>query len=262
MRLADQDTYRTPPDRRRSWLARPCPWPRVAFFLPGLRGGFRSSRLAKRGLYDDQRWVEASLAILRAMEGVGMRVTIEGMQHLRGLDRPAVFLGNHMSTLETFVLPGIIQPLRPVTFVVKESLLDYPVFGPVMRARDPVAVGRRNPREDLTAVFEGGRERLARGVSIVVFPQTTRTRTFDRSQFNSIGVKLAARAGAPVVPLALKTDAWGNGRWVKDLGPVDPRIPVRLRFGAPLPVEGKGAAAQEAAVRFIEEAVQEWSEDA
>ncbi len=258
MALADQDTYQTPPGLRRSLLARLSPWPALAFYPPVFRIVQRASRLARRGLYGNREWVESSLGIVRVMEGVGMRLAVEGLGHVRALAEPAVFVGNHMSTLETFVLPAILQPLRPITFVVKEALLTYPVFGPVMRSRDPIAVGRANPREDLRAVLEGGQERLARGVSLVVFPQTTRSTAFDPAHFNTIGVKLAARAGVPVVPLALKTDAWGNGRLLKDFGRVDPSLQVHFRFGAPLAAEGKGAAAQKATVGFIRAALEEW----
>jgi len=261
MLLADRDTYRTAPQKPRSLLARLSPWPELAFYLPVLRIVFRSARLARRGRYGDDEWVEASRGIIRSMEAVGMELAVEGLNHLRVPTEPVVIIGNHMSTLETFVLPAMIQPVRPVTFVVKESLLTYPVFGPVMRSRDPVAVGRTNPREDLKAVLEGGQQRLARGISLIVFPQTTRTPVFDPEQFNSVGVKLAARAGVPVIPLALKTDAWGNGRMFKDFGRVNPGLPVRFRFGAPLSPEGKGTAAQETTVRFIRDALAEWEEE-
>jgi len=258
MPLSDRDTYRTPPRPPRSRLARISPWPELAFYPSMLRIVFWSSRLARQGRYGDDQWVEASRRTRQALEAVGVRFVVEGLEHLWGLSGPAVFVGNHMSTLETFVLPSLIQPIRPVTFVVKKSLLTYPVFGPVMRARNPVAVGRTNPREDLKAVLEGGQERLGRGISLIVFPQTTRTPIFDPEQFNSIGAKLAARAGVPLVPLALKTDAWGNGRLLKDFGRVNPSLPVHFRFGAPMAAEGKGASAQEATVRFIREALAEW----
>jgi 1-acyl-sn-glycerol-3-phosphate acyltransferase len=258
MALADQDTYQTPPGRRRSLLARVSRWPGLAFYLPVLRIVVRSGWLAVRGAYGDAEWVVASLGVIRAMEGVGMRLTIEGMGHLRGLGGPAVFVGNHMSTLETFVLPAIIQPVGAVTFVVKDTLLRYPVFGPVLRSRDPIAVGRENPREDLRAVFEGGQERLARGKSVIVFPQGLRSPGFDPARFNTLGVKLAARAGVPVVPLALRTDAWGSGRFLKDFGRVDPSLPVHFRFGAPIPPDGSGADAHQAVIRFIQDALAEW----
>lgn len=254
--LADRDTYCTAPDARLTWLAR---WaPALAFYLPVLRIVFRSSREAGRGVYDGARWTESSVDILRAMESVGMRVTIEGMHVLRAFDGPAVFVANHMSTLETFVLPCLIQPVKPVTFVVKEDLVRYPVFGPIMRSRDPITVGRANPREDLAAVLRGGEERIRRGVSIIVFPQGTRFSEVSAEQFNSLGAKLASRVGVPLVPVALDSAAWGTGRLVKDLGPIDPGRPVRFRFGEPLAPLGKGAENHEAAVRFIVDTVRAW----
>ncbi|MDW7709965.1 MAG: lysophospholipid acyltransferase family protein [Deferrisomatales bacterium] len=258
MALADLDTYQTPPGRRPSVLARLSPWPALAFYPAVLRIVWRSGRLARRGAYGDAQWVAASLGIIGAMERAGMRLVVEGMEHLRGLGGPAVFVANHMSTLETFVLPAIIQPVRPITFVVKDTLLQYPVFGPVLRSRDPIPVARKNPREDLKAVFDGGAQRLARGVSVIVFPQGVRSPGFDPSQFNTLGVKLAARAGVAVVPLALRTDAWGSGRILKDFGRVDPSLPVRFRFGPALVPERKGAAVQDAVVGFIQEALVEW----
>ncbi|HTU03505.1 MAG TPA: lysophospholipid acyltransferase family protein, partial [Candidatus Sulfotelmatobacter sp.] len=128
----------------------------------------------------------------------------------------------------------------------------------VMRSRDPIVVGRVNPREDLKAVLEGGAERLARGVSIVVFPQTTRTPVFDPAEFNTIGVKLAKRAGVPVVPLALKTDAWGEGRLIKDLGRIDPSKTVHFAFGAPRCIAGRGSEEHEEIVRYISAHLAAW----
>jgi len=250
MPLAEQPRYETPPARRKSLLARLSPWPELALYAPVLAIVTRSRWQVARGRYDGDHWVASSEAVLRALEGVGVRVTIEGTEHVRGLDGPAVFVGNHMSTLETFVLPAVIHPVRPVTFVVKASLLRYPLFGPILRSRDPIAVGRQNPREDLATVFREGQERLGRGVSVIVFPQTTRS--------TSIGAKLAARAGAPLVPLALRTDAWGNGRRIKDFGPVRPDIPVRFRFGPPIPPDRRGTEAHRACVDFLRETLQGW----
>ena len=102
-------------------------------------------------------------------------------------------------------------------------------------------------------------ERLQSGISIVVFPQKTRSPLFDPAAFNSIGIKLAKRAQVPVVPLALKTDAWGNGKHVKDVGVIDPTKEVHFAFGRPLPVTGSGSDAQQAVVAFIREHLLAWS---
>jgi 1-acyl-sn-glycerol-3-phosphate acyltransferase len=248
--------YVTPP-RRVSLFARA--FPSLSFYRRFLAIVFGSSVQARRGLYGDAEWCRSSHEVLKTLESVGVRFEITGIEHLERLPSPCVVIANHMSVLETNVLPVIIQPIRPVTFVVKQSLLDYPVFKHVMRSRDPIAVTRGNPREDFKAVIEGGSERLARGVSIIVFPQTTRTRRFDASQFNSIGVKLALRANAPVVPLALLTDAWGNGRWIKDFGKIDPARTVHFAFGEPLEIQARGTEDHQKIIRFIEERLARWS---
>jgi 1-acyl-sn-glycerol-3-phosphate acyltransferase len=228
-------------------------------FWPGLfLVVWRASTLAKRHRYSDEQWSQSSLTTLRLLERAGVRLEVTGLEHVASVPGPCVFIGNHMSTLETFVLPVILLPFKRVTFVVKESLLTYPLFGHVMRSRDPIAVGRTNPREDLTAVLEGGAARLAAGISLVIFPQTTRTSAFDPQEFNSIGIKLARRAGVPVVPLALKTDAWGNGKFAKDFGKIDPAKRVHFAFGPPLRVQGRGAEEHEAIVAFITEHLRAW----
>jgi 1-acyl-sn-glycerol-3-phosphate acyltransferase len=127
-----------------------------------------------------------------------------------------------------------------------------------MRSRDPVAVTRTNPRQDLKTVMEGGKERLANGISLIVFPQTTRYDVLRPEEFNTIGVKLAQRAGVPVVPLALLTDAWGVGKWIKDVGKIDPSRTVHLAFGEPIRVQGRGGEEHEAVIAFIQERLQAW----
>ena len=190
-----------------------------------------------------------------------MHVDISGINHIEQLNEPCVIIGNHMSLLETIVLPVMIRPIRKVTYIVKQGLLHYPVFGHVMRSRNPIAVTRTNPRNDLKAVVDGGMERLKRGISIIVFPQTTRMPVFDQSQFSTIGVKLAQKADVPIVPLALKTDAWGNGKYLKDFGKIDPDKHVHFAFDAPIRVKGRGAAAHMAIIEFITQKLAEWSAD-
>ena len=215
---------------------------------------------ASKGLCDDTAWVYASAWVADLIERMGCPIEIEGMNAIEAVDGPCLFVANHMSTLETFMLPAMIRPRRPVTFVVKKSLTTMPLFGPVMCSRDPIVVGRTNPREDLTAVLEGGLERLKKGISIIVFPQHTRSREFNPQMFNSIGVKLAKKAGVPIVPLALKTDAWGQGTKIKELGPVRVGMTVRYNFASPISVTGQGKEEQAAICQHIERLLGQWQQ--
>lgn len=232
------------------------------FYYPAMaRIVWRASRMARLGHYGDREWGDSSAEIIRALEDVGVRLRIEGRENFATLPSPCVFIGNHMSTLETFALPALIVRSKPVTFVVKKSLTEYPVFRHVMVSRNPVTVERVNPRDDFKVVMEEGLKRIENGISIVVFPQTTRTADFDPGQFNTIGIKLAKRAGVPVIPVALRTDAWGNGRLIKDFGRIDPSRTVRFAFGPPLEVRGGGQAEHGSVVDFIQGKLKEWKEE-
>lgn len=214
--------------------------------------------MAKRGRYGDEDWIASSLEVLRRLEEVGVNIEISGIENLEQQHQPVVFVANHMSMMETMLLPVIIQPIMPVTFVIKQSLLDYPVFRHIMRSRNPVAVTRTNPRQDLKIVMSEGINRLQAGVSIIVFPQTTRSHTFDPAQMSSIGVKLAKKAGVPVVPIALKTDCWQNGTWIKDFGVLDISKKAHYCFGAPRLITGKGDEEQAEVNGFIAGALRRW----
>lgn len=212
-------------------------------------------------MYPAEKWAESSFEIIHALENIGAFIEISGLENLKNFDGPAVFISNHMSTLETLVLPSIIQPLKPVTFVVKESLVTMPVFGPIMRSRDPILVSRTNAREDLKTVMEKGTEKLRSGLSIVVFPQSTRSSAFNPEEFNTLGIKLALKANVPVVPIALKTDAWGIGKKIKDFGPIDIRKKIHFTFGERIVVQNRGTEEHQNIINFITEHLDVWNKD-
>ena len=218
----------------------------------------RSRKQAVAGVYDDEAWADSSYFIMKFIERTGGRFHITGMENIAESPEPVLFIGNHMSTLETMVLPVIIAPRRRVTFVVKESLVRHPLFGDVMRSRDPIVVGRTDPRKDLEAVLNGGMELLSRGISVIIFPQSTRTVVFRPEDFNSLGVKLAKRAGVKVVPFALKTDFWGQGRVMKELGRLDSSKHIYFRFGEPFEVMGSGKEENQSIIDFIRASLDEW----
>ncbi len=234
--------------------------PSIVFYTKLLLIILRSSHKAKRNLYDTSEWFKSSMEVLRALESVGVKINISGIDNFKNLKESCVFIANHMSTLETFVLPCIIAPFKEVTFVVKKSLVDYPIFGHIMRSRDPITVTRKEPRKDLLSVLEKGSKKLKSGVSIVIFPQTTRTTDFNPSDFNSIGIKLARKAEVPVIPIALKTDAWRTGRYLKDFGRINPKKTVYFSFGKPLKIDNKGIAEHQDVIKFISQKLTEWSD--
>lgn len=219
----------------------------------------RGGRIAKKGNWNNLEWVAHAMDILCNAELAGAHVSIRNAQVLKvSRDEPIVVVGNHMSSLDTFIMPGIAAHFSWVSIVVKEALMKYPLLGPIMCAADSIPVGRRNPRDDLKQMMNGGMERLQQGRTVVIFPQSTRLPGLSRSQFNSIGAKLAKRAGVKLVPVALQTDFHGVGKVLRDFGRVDRSRPVRFEFGEPLTVDGNGRSAHEACVEFIAERFHAW----
>ena len=252
------DDYTTPegiPRALSEYLLLGSRWSVYCHFIATI---LRSRAVALAGLYDDEAWARSSRETISILERCQARFRIEGMNRVRGTEGPLVFVSNHMSTLETLALPGLIVPMKPVTYVVKEKLLHGFFWGPIMRARNPITVSRSDPRADLERVLREGCERLAAGTSIIIFPQGTRREVFDRSQFNSLGVKLAGKAGVRLLPVAVKTDYWGSSGILRGFGPVRRDRPIRIEFGEPLTVVGRGKAEHDHCLDFIESRLRAW----
>lgn len=255
--LATQFGYQSP--ERRQLLVKYLPrWPSIIYYGRMVIHLRRESALARRGLYDNERWTRASLGVVDIVESAGGRVSISGLKDLFEHRGPLVYIGNHMSLVETFILPAILLTFNDVTFVIKKELLQHPLARDIMQAVDLIAISRQNPRQDLKTVLSDGQQRLAAGCSVVIFPQATRSPVFDPHSFNSLGVKLAQRAGVPVVPIAIKTDFQGNGKLFKDVGPIDPRKKLYFKFGAPITVEGSTRRVHQQIIAFISRNLKQW----
>ena len=254
--LAENDTYITDPEKVNHFFNSS-----LHFYFNAVRIITYSNRQARKGVYNDIQWVASSLDVLFSLERSGVIHEITGMNNLKGFEGPAVFVGNHMSTLETFVLPSVINPVKPVLFVIKEELVRFPLFGKVAGARYPILVGRENPREDLKIVMEEGSKRLQEGRSIIIFPQKTRNKFFDPKGFNSLGVKLAKKNNVPVIPVAIVSDAWGTGKILKDFGKIDPTKKAHIAIGEPIFISGNGADDHTKTVDFILDHLKKWGRE-
>ncbi|MCG6551011.1 MAG: 1-acyl-sn-glycerol-3-phosphate acyltransferase [Candidatus Magnetominusculus sp. LBB02] len=231
--------------------------PSLRFYRRLLRILYRLGVKAKKeGLQNDDFHATA-FNILKALERSGVVFEVNGVEN-SSVSGPCIYMPNHMSVLETFVLPGFICPYKEMTFVIKDSLLKYPVFKDIMVAMDSVVVKRVNAREDLNTVLTEGAEKLRSGKSMIIFPQSTRTLDFSPKNFNTMGIKLALRAQVPVVPVAVKSDAWRHGSILKDFGKIDSTKKVYITFGKPMTVTGRGVEEHRQSIEFISGLLEKW----
>ncbi len=251
--------YYTSPSHKRALFDKLLFNSRLYFLYKYFGVVLRSRKKALNGTYDTKAWYESSHEIFDIIENCGGKFHLEGLDNIDPKGGPYVFISNHMSALETMIFPGIIAPKMDVTFVVKESLINYPFFGPIMRSREPIVVSRENSREDLMKVLLEGKEILKSGRSIIIFPQSTRKTVLNPSEFNSLGVKLAKKAGVKIVPIAIKTDFWGNSRFIKDLGPLNRKKVIHMEFKPGVSITGNGKIENDAIIDFISDRFKKWT---
>lgn len=230
---------------------------RFAFNMALLRIVFRCRKLSLDGKFDNDEFFNQSDIIHDALERYGAKFKITGLQNLH-FDGPCVVIANHMSLLETQILPWVIGSFKPLSIVMKKSLYDSWIFNPVAIATKSISLTRENLRADIDVIMKEGVEYLNKGRSILLFPEGTRKPYFKRSEFNSLGVKLAVRAGVRVVPIALKTDFLVPGKKVSDFGTLHPERPVYIHVGEPLIIEGRGKKEHQQVLDFLETNLKEW----
>ena len=193
-------------------------------------------------------------------EKFGIKVSVDGWEHRSGYKGPVVYLSNHMSTLETIMLPPVLLTYGPFNVFVKASLSRLPALKRAAVHMGLIPIGRKSPREDLMQVFSEGVARIKEGHSILIFPQGSRERVFSRKLYSSIGAKLAEKAGVPVMPIAVKTDCdpiRPNGKgFLKDFGTVDPAKDIRLRCGPP--ISGTAKEMHQKVFDWIKAQLEEW----
>ena len=116
-----------------------------------------------------------------------------------GPRRPYVVVSNHESYADIFLMSHFPWEMK---WLSKHTIFQIPVMGWMMRMALDVPV-RRGQRESAVAALNECRDRLARRVSVMIFPEGTRSRTDDLLPFKDGAFHLAIQARVPILPVAL-----------------------------------------------------------
>ena len=209
------------------------------------------------------KWAHFCFSGVTTPERLGMTVRVEGFRSLESRKGPVVFLCNHMSTVETILLPPILLSYGPLCYVAKASLAHLPFLETAAARTGMIPIGRKSPREDLVNMLKIGTERISGGSNFLIFPQGTRQKVLSRKVFSSIGAKLAERAGCEIVPIVVDTRCQptrerGLLRKVfKDFGPVDTSCDIRCCCG-PVIANGKSKTMHEQTFEWMAAKLEEW----
>lgn len=113
--------------------------------------------------------------------------------------RPYVAVSNHESFADIFLISHLPWEMK---WLSKEAIFKIPVMGWMMRMAGDVPV-KRNVRSSRAEALDQCRDRLAKRVSVMIFPEGTRSRDDDLLPFKDGAFRLAIETGTPVLPLVV-----------------------------------------------------------
>jgi 1-acyl-sn-glycerol-3-phosphate acyltransferase len=187
-------------------------------------------------------WARSILAVS------GVRVRVEGRERI---DSGAAFICmcNHQSNFDIPVLLGHF-PL-PFRWLAKAELFRIPVFGRAMRGAGYISIDRSNRPAAIESLRRAA-EAVRGGVSVMIFPEGTRSPDGRLKPFKKGGFVMAIEAGVPIVPVALRGtfDIMPKNRLL-----IRPRA-VTLAIGAPIATAGRRLDAKETLMDEVRDALQ------
>jgi len=169
---------------------------------------------------------------------------VQGLENIT--KSPAIVLGKHQSEWETYAFQQIF-PMQ--VWLLKRELLWIPLFGWALATLKPIVIDRKNIRKSMQKIVLEGKQRLAQGLWVIIFPEGTRVLPGEKKRFGIGGAMLAAQTGCPVIPVAHNSGRfWLLKRFVKKPGV------IQIVIGPA--IESKGKTAKE-----INALAQTWIED-
>jgi 1-acyl-sn-glycerol-3-phosphate acyltransferase len=186
-------------------------------------------------------WGRSILAVSR------IRVAVSGIERIHP-ERPYLFMSNHQSNFDIPVLLGHL----PVQFrwLAKAELFKIPIFGRAMRGAGYISIDRADRQSAFESLHKAA-EAIRDGVSILIFPEGTRSLDGVLKPFKKGGFVLAIEAGVPIVPVAIRGthDIMPKGSLL-----IQPRD-VALCIGAPIATTHYTLTTKEALMEQVRHAI-------
>lgn len=173
------------------------------------------------------RWVRRLLRLVFFLAGI--QIDVRGLENIP--DPPVMFVANHQSQIEP---PAVFMILpHDVRVFPKKELFRVPILGHLMRIAGFIPVDRKNPeraKKDIARAVDMMHE----GISFLIFPEGTRTRTGHVQRFKKGGFVLSIQAGVPIVPIAIEGayELCRKGEWRLRPGR------VKIQVLEPIPTKG------------------------
>jgi len=113
--------------------------------------------------------------------------------------RPYVVVANHESYADVFLISCFPWEMK---WLSKDTMFKIPFMGWMMQMAGDIKLVRGNRDSAADAIVQC-RDRLAKNVSVMIFPEGTRSRSWDMLPFKDGAFRLAIESGAPILPIAV-----------------------------------------------------------
>jgi 1-acyl-sn-glycerol-3-phosphate acyltransferase len=177
----------------------------------------------------------------------GVRVAVTGIGRITP-GKPYIFMANHQSNLDIPVLLGHL----PVQFrwLAKAELFRIPVFGQAMRGAGYISINRSDRKAALESL-QLASEKVRGGLSILIFPEGTRSLNGSLKPFKKGGFVMAIGTGVPIVPVAVRGtyDIMPKGSVL-----IRPRG-VQVAIGEPIATAGFSLDSKDALMEAVHNAI-------
>ena len=128
----------------------------------------------------------------------GVEVSVSGLERLEA-GKTYVFVANHQSIYD---IPCLFWSIPyQLRIIAKESLGSFPMLGPHLKRTGHLLVDRKHP--DRAGIIGWASRLTANGLSLIIFPEGTRSRTGMLGKFKGGSIMLAMQAGLPLVPISV-----------------------------------------------------------
>ena len=128
-----------------------------------------------------------------------IKVSIKGLSNI-DLSKSYIYMSNHQSNFDIPVLLGYLKV--QFRWLAKMELFKIPVFGHAMRKAGYISIDRNN-RESAFESLKTAARKIKSGVSVLIFPEGTRSRDGKIHPFKKGGFVMAVDSGVPIVPIVL-----------------------------------------------------------
>ncbi len=146
----------------------------------------------------------------------GIDYNILGMENLPAT--PSIVMAKHQSAWETVSLLALMPR---ASWIIKRELVYVPFVGWALASLKSIAIDRKSGKNARDQILEQGREYLAAGQWVIIFPEGTRVAPGQKGRYGIGGAWLASQTGTPIVPIAHNAgELWRRNAFIKSPGTV------------------------------------------